>query len=726
MIPASVVAWSIALSMAPAVARAPTPINKESLVTVSLPAGRDPVAAHPFANVVVNFGSTSNGAAARPETFRPRLNGRLIDHLFAPVVKDGIVVGARARIDAGFLHVGKTGVNRLRLAIRSAPQLLGSGRVRTYRDTDRVVFHADNRPNTPPTAHATGTRDVILPGSAIQFDGTQSEDPDRDELTYHWDFGDGDSADDPAPIHVYADSADRVVTLTVSDGQTEGQASMTLHGAPSCDDGLLPGRLQIDADQALEFGGVAFGESTTRTVIVRNLDTTPGTQVKVVASSDTVAFALSPTVVALGAGESLPVSITFSPVTAGHQTARFQLAACAANDAQVTLFAHGYGGAAPGTGPTQATHPAYFQGLTATGVGLIGVLPSGDRFAADLSALWCATPDGRGSHDVCFAAVDCATSGEQCTVPSAGGVSQLSAVEFCSDADGNLFVLSDTGSSGTSPSGDVAGVLARFSFDQAGRRTDQALLRRVTDGTKHLACDARSQTSGAVYLAEWHALSAGDACFRDGSEALIGVSKADGSVVPTGDIVQIDGSEVPPLDACQDDLDPVQQLGVTPDGTAVYFEPENRGLYRLRPNPVAILADAHDPFQVQPDGSVLYAAVGDSGTTSTVRLYSVLPEQAQHGALAIDQLTPCATYALPNNRPAGDALPALSVVALAADHGSSGDVTVLVNVGARTTGATLAIPLRVQGTVAFTVSANAGTCAVLGVVNLERTESISF
>ena len=53
----------------------------------------------------------------------------------------------------------------------------------------------------------------------------------------------------------------------------------------------------------------------------------------------------------------------------------------------------------------------------------------------------------------------------------------------------------------------------------------------------------------------------------------------------------------------------------------VYFEPENRGLYRLRPDPAAILADASDPFRVQADGSVLYAAVMDSGTTSTVRLY---------------------------------------------------------------------------------------------------------
>ena len=58
----------------------------------------------------------------------------------------------------------------------------------------------------------------------------------------------------------------------------------------------------------------------------------------------------------------------------------------------MTLFAHGYGGAAPGTGPTLATHPVYFQCLTAAGLWLIGVIPNGDRFAADLSALWLPRP----------------------------------------------------------------------------------------------------------------------------------------------------------------------------------------------------------------------------------------------------------------------------------------------------------------------------------------------
>ena len=728
---ATLIALSVALNTASVGAGtvAVALVDKESLVTVSVPSGPAPTSAHPFANVVVNFGRTSNGAPARPETFRARLNGHLISQLFALMVKDGVVVGARARVEAGFLRLGRSGVNRLHLSIRSAPQPLGGRRVRSYRDTDRVVFHAETRSNSGPTAQATVTRDVILPGSPIQFDGGQSVDPDRDELSYHWDFGDGVTLDDPAPTHTYSDNADRVVTLTVSDGQAEGRTSMTLHGIPSCDSGSPPGQLRVDADQALEFGGVDLGQSATRTVIVRNLDSTPGTQVKIASSSGDPAFVLAPTSVTLGAGESLPISITFSPVTAGHQTARVYLAACAANDAQITLLAHGYGGAAPGAGPTLAVHPAFFLGRTTTGgLGIIGVRPSGDRFEADLSALWCATPDGGGSHDVCFRSADCANRGEQCVVPSSVGANQLNAVDFCGDAAGDLFVLSDTGSSGTSQNGDLVGSLVRFSFDEAGRRTGQALLRRVTDGTTHIACDARPRASGVVYLAEWHALgaNAAAACSRDGSEALIGVSKADGSVVPTGDIGQIDANEVPPLDSCRDDLDPVQQLGVTPDGTAVYFEPDNNGVYRLRPAAVAMLAGAQAPFQVRSDGSVLYAAVTDSGTASTVRLYDVFPEQALQGALSIDQLTACASYVLPNNRPATDPRPALSVVALAADQESLGDGIVLVNVGVGTAAGPLVPPLSIQATVAFAVSANGPTCTPLGVVNLERTDSLSF
>ena len=44
-------------------------------------------------------------------------------------------------------------------------------------------------------------------------------DEDGDTLTYHWDFGDGNTSDKMEPSHKYATGGEKVVTLTVSDGK---------------------------------------------------------------------------------------------------------------------------------------------------------------------------------------------------------------------------------------------------------------------------------------------------------------------------------------------------------------------------------------------------------------------------------------------------------------------------------------------------------------------------
>lgn len=84
---------------------------------------------------------------------------------------------------------------------------IGSGTLKRLTYTDG---------NQAPVAKATTTTDPAT--RTVTFDGSGSHDFDGDPLTYHWDFGDGQTAGGPRVTHTYAGGTERfTATLTVTD-----------------------------------------------------------------------------------------------------------------------------------------------------------------------------------------------------------------------------------------------------------------------------------------------------------------------------------------------------------------------------------------------------------------------------------------------------------------------------------------------------------------------------
>ena len=75
-------------------------------------------------------------------------------------------------------------------------------------------------PTGPPAAaFSIAPEGVGMVGvSEYRFNAGGSSDPDRDALTYSWDFGDGNTGSGEITTHVYNRAGNFVITLTVSDG----------------------------------------------------------------------------------------------------------------------------------------------------------------------------------------------------------------------------------------------------------------------------------------------------------------------------------------------------------------------------------------------------------------------------------------------------------------------------------------------------------------------------
>ena len=678
--------------------------------------------AHPDVNVIVMF------AAGAPGSVRARLNARDVTAALKPITEQGTQVGLRGVLRHGELRLGPHRTNRLKLLVRAGQ---ADAKGRTPRQVVRVRFHAEEMPDKPPVAIIAADSLVLRPGIVVHFDGSQSSDPESDALTYQWDFGDGSSpSTDVAPTHTYA-SADssRTVRLTVSDGQLTADATLTLLSC-SAPAGHAPGTLAIGADAALEFGAVAPGASATRSIDVQNTSADPNSALAVCMAINDPGFTVAPARLDLGPQEHGTFTITFAPTTAGHAAATIVLAASAANRSFVSLLGHGYGGSAPGPGPTAASTPAFYAPtFTATPI-VQGFLPDGTPIAPDTGVHACAVPgNGAGTGDTCVVDSDCAANGGTCPQNAS---SPFDLDELCSGGAGGLYLLSNDGTyTDPAPSptdAERSETILGETLDGTGNVTARSILDRTTSGTDQLACDAISASGGGhVYVAEHHQLPDNSNCVRSDKESLVSVRKSDGSTQTLLD--RIDAAEG--LSECADDIDSTTHLEVSADGAQAFASFDTGGLWRLTPTPLQFLDGSYqeDVFRLHPDRSVVFATIADGATTATVRLFKVSPAQVAAGSLTEPGLAPCGTFELPDNQGLVGNRSVVAGLGVSPPTAGSHDGTVLVSVATPALtgiGGARANNLSVRGTIAFSSPADSDSCTPLGIINLERMDQLTF
>jgi hypothetical protein len=263
-------------------------------------------------------------------------------------------------------------------------------------------------------------------------------------------------------------------------------------------------------------------------------------------------------------------------------------------------------------------------------------------------------------------------------------------------------------------------------FDPAtGARTEADVVARATDQTNQITCDGFTPSAGGQVLVAqfFNVVNPDTACSRDQREALTAFAKRRGNA----------SNVLPDIDAAGgyaecDDFDQASDLEVTRDGSAVFVSLPATGLWRLRPTPLLMSPDITDFFQVHPDGGIVYVTANDVGTTGSIKLYRISPEQAVHGAPRLSDLAPCAIYQVPNNRWLNRGQTLLGTSSFAVDRAAPASLDAIVLVSFVTTGGFPDVPrnLLVQGTLAIAAPAGSNACSVLGFQNLEFLDPLTF
>lgn len=682
----------------------------EDLLRVVMPISRAIATAHPHVNVVVAFGTAQDGTPVDPSTFRAKLNGRDVTAAFAPVIADGVTTGVHTALPESALRLVGTPRNRLRLSV--VGERVSGAKGPRPRDVDRLRFGAADGQNQPPVVMLASDRDTAVLGTAVGFDAAGSHDPDADELTFSWTFSDGGTAEGTAVTHTFAQASGGTVaaTVSVSDGVTTVPVTRTMPIAITPDPGRTPGQLRVEGP-ALEFSAVAVGTSATRVLTLRNADPTATSQLKVDATAlGAGAFTLEPTTLDLGPDGSATIVVTFAPTGPGHSSAEIRLVTSAANRPTLALLAHGYGGTAPGDGPTLVDVPVF----AAPGVELTRIAPDGTHTIVDATTGLCT------GGDVCLASDECPTSAETCSAAT----TPIDVSELCSDGQ-SVFVLSEDSYTDPrlEPDTELSGTLTRFDLDATGAVTGREVLYRTTEDTAHLACDQiGTGIGGLAYLAEFRNVADTANCPRDERDALVSVNKATGNARTVSGFSRID--QAAGVAEC-DFRDAVSALAVSADGVTRYAGFDAHGLWRIGPTPLAFTPDVHDGFGVHPDGGLAFAVAHDRGTTGSVDLYRLTANQVEHGALRLDSLTPCASFTVANDDTnTARARTAATSLVIGPASGDAAAATALVTfrTGPQSIDVDVLPPTGdLRGTVAFALPAGSTACSLAGLVSLAGT-----
>ncbi|UCH90206.1 MAG: PKD domain-containing protein [Thermoplasmata archaeon] len=107
--------------------------------------------------------------------------------------------------------------------------------------------------NQPPAADAGQNINVTV-GQRVLFDGSNSTDPDGDELIYHWEFSDGPKYSEEKFYRYFNTTGDFTVKLTVNDGKEQSSAEITIKVNPEGPTG--PPEVDLEAKPAAPLIGI--------------------------------------------------------------------------------------------------------------------------------------------------------------------------------------------------------------------------------------------------------------------------------------------------------------------------------------------------------------------------------------------------------------------------------------------------------------------------------------